>query len=102
MCIRDSLCTEATDCSYRKTATKVSDDRVSGQAVLNLMKRVRETPIPVQEVRNQVKVIHIQCDEDHVAMQQPNRSNIVKLAVIHEPVKYRGKRAYQMCIRDSL
>ena len=89
-----ALCTEATDCSYRKTATKVSDDRVSGQAVLNLMKRVRETPIPVQEVRNQVKVIHIQCDEDHVAMQQPNRSNIVKLAVIHEPVKYRGKRAY--------
>ena len=89
-----ALCTEATDCSYRKAAKKVSDGRVSGQAVLTLMKRVCEKPIPVQEVRDHVNVIHIQCDEDHVALQQPKRSSIVKLAVIHEPEKYRGKRAY--------
>ena len=89
-----ALCTEATDCSYRKAAKKVSDGRVSGQAVLTLMKRVCENPVPVQEVRNHVQVIHIQCDEDHVALQQPHRRSIVKLAVIHEPVRHRGKRAY--------
>ena len=39
-----ALCTEATDCSYRKAAKKVSDGRVSGQAVLTLMKRCVKIP----------------------------------------------------------
>lgn len=89
-----ALCTEATDCSYRKAAKKVSEGRVSGQTVLNLMTRVNEKPVPVERVQQEQKVIHIQCDEDHVAMQQPHRSSMVKLAVIHEPVKTRGNRTY--------
>lgn len=89
-----ALCTEATDCSYRKAAKKVSTGRVSGQTVLNLMKRVNEKPVPVARVQREQKVIHIQCDEDHVAMQRPHRSSLVKLAVIHEPVRMRGTRSY--------
>ena len=53
------------------------------------MKRVCENPIPVQEVRNHVKVIHIQCDEDHVALQQSHRRSIVK------PVSYTHLDVYK-------
>jgi len=45
------------------------------------------------EQREAVRVIHIQADEDHVAMQDGRRDTIVKLVAIHEPaVKISKKR----------
>jgi len=40
-----------------------------------------------------VRVLHLQADEDHVAMQEGRKDTIVKLVAIHEPaVRVRKKR----------
>lgn len=89
------LCKKATDISYEKSSKTACDGRVSKQTVMNLLRKVAEKPIVFEKTRDHVKEIHLQCDEDHVSMQ--NGSNaIVKLVTIHEEVKKVGnsKRKY--------
>ena len=89
-----NLCTLATNHSYAESSKLGSGGRVSRQSVMNLTRKVREKPIEVTEVRDFIKEIHIQCDEDHVARQDGKRSSIVKLVTIHEPRRKEGNRIY--------
>lgn len=88
------LCRLATEHAYGKSSALACEGAVSRQTVMRKLRQVRESPTEPQEVRTGVPVIHIQADEDHVAMQDGRRDSIVKLAVIHEPMKQQGKRTY--------
>lgn len=83
------LCKLATDTSYAKSSKAACDGRISKQTVMTLLRKVEEKPIVFAKPRYQIKEIHLQCDEDHVSMQ--NGSNtIVKLVTIHEETKKVG------------
>lgn len=90
-----NLCKTATETSYAKSSKLSCEGRVSKQTVMRLLRDVEEKPIEIQETRNHIKEIHIQCDEDHVAMQDKS-SSIVKMATIHEEIQKQGnsKRRY--------
>jgi hypothetical protein len=56
-------------------------------------------PVPQ---RPDVPIIHIQADEDHVALQTGGKDTIVKLAAIHEPAIKVGKDRWQLPQRHLL
>jgi hypothetical protein len=92
--LSSKLCRLATEHAYQKSSALACEGAVSRQTVMHKMRQVAEQPLEPAEVRSGVPVIHIQADEDHVAMQDGRRDSIVKLAVIHEPVRKHGKRTY--------
>ncbi len=96
------LCEGAVDNSYQKSAKVCCDGQVSRQTVMNKTRQVKDCALaPVQE-RLDVPVIHIQADEDHVAMQDGRRDSIVKLVAIHEPARKIGKKRWQLPQRHLL
>lgn len=97
------ICNSATEHSYTKSSQIVCDGAISRQTVKNKIRQVKEEKIKVEEVREEVKVLHIQADEDHVAMQDGRRDAIVKLVTLHEPAKTEGSRTYlphRFCIES--
>lgn len=88
------LCNVAAEQSYAKSSEYSCNGMVSRQSVLNKTREVREKVLEPLEQRTDVKVLHIQADEDHVALQDDRRSTEVKLVTLHEPVQNKGKRAY--------
>jgi len=86
------LCEKATEYSYAKSAQMSCKGNVSRQTVMNRTRKVAGYAIEKPKKRA-AKVIHIQADEDHVAMQD-GRNVMPKLLAIHEPVKEnRGRRS---------
>lgn len=79
------LCLNATDTSYAKSSKAACSGRVSKQTVMQLLRKVEEKPIVFEATRSHIKEIHLQCDEDHVSMQDGSNT-IVKLVTIHEAV----------------
>lgn len=90
------LCEAAVDNSYQKSAKACCDGLVSRQTVLNKTRQVQGCALGPVEARLDVPVIHIQADEDHVAMQDGRRDAIVKLVAIHEPARQIGKKRWQL------
>jgi hypothetical protein len=88
------LCRLATEHAYEKSSALACEGAVSRQTVMRKLRQVKENPLEPGEERGNVPVIHIQADEDHVAMQDGRRDSMVKLAVIHEPARRQGKRTY--------
>lgn len=87
------LCEAATDNSYAKSARICCDSALSRQTVMRKTRLVKDLKLKEVEQREAVRVIHLQADEDHVAMQDGRRDTIVKLVAIHEPaVKVSKKR----------
>jgi hypothetical protein len=81
-----NLCEKATDHSYAKSSRLCCEGDVSRQTVMRKTRQVKGCQLSEVECRDEVRVIHIQADEDHVAMQDGRRDTIVKLVAIHEPV----------------
>lgn len=79
------LCEAATDNSYAKSARICCDSALSRQTVMRKTRQVKDLKTKDVEQREAVRVIHLQADEDHVAMQDGRRDTIVKLVAIHEP-----------------
>jgi len=96
------LCEAAVDTSYQKSAKVCCDSQVSRQTVMNKTRQVTGCVLEPTEVRQDVTVIHIQADEDHVAMQDGRRDTIVKLVAIHEPARRIGKKRWQLPQRHLL
>ncbi len=87
------LCETATDNSYAKSSRLCCDGEVSRQTVMRKTRQVQCCDRSEVERRDEVRTIHIQADEDHVAMQDGRRDTIVKLVAIHEPaLKVSSKR----------
>lgn len=70
--------------SYRKSANLASQGRVSRATLMNKLHNLELPKEHLEESRQEVPEIHLQCDEDHVAMQDGS-STIARLVVMHEP-----------------
>lgn len=81
--------------SYQESANQTCDGRISKQTVQRISRDVKlpDTPAKDLEHEEQIKILHIQVDEDHVAMQDGSNKDL-RMAVIHEPTKHRKKKAY--------
>ena len=88
------ICTLATEYSYSKSSEIACEGALTRQTVMKKLRQVKEEELKPEKVKDDVKIIHIQADEDHVAMQNGKRDSIVKLIAIHEPIERQGRRGY--------
>lgn len=96
---------EAVDTSYRKAGIKASyTDEITKQAVMNKIHEIeiKEAPIPIKKKKD-IKRLYIDADEDHVPLQNKDKSKkdkrpgyvMPKLVYLHEgidPEKSTAKR----------
>lgn len=71
---------EVTESSYRKTGeeTCINEDLVSKQTVLNILHSLEFPKEKPAEEKKKVRVLYIDADEDHVALQYINRKGDVE------------------------
>lgn len=95
---------EAVDKSYRKAGRSVEKQAqgtgVSGQTVLNIVRKLQPEKIKVKEepaVKRTARVLYIEADEDHVAHQKKNsRSFEQRLIYVHEGRNRVGKGRFEL------
>ena len=82
----------SSDNSYAKSSQHVTDGQVSRQTVMNKTRKLKQEKLKIEVVgpRRKVPVIHIDADEDHVALQN-GKNTIVPLITIYEGTKRIGK-----------
>lgn len=88
------ICKVATEQSYETSSKECCKGKVSRQAVKNKTRRVHVKELKPEKQRTDVKILHIQADEDHVARQDGKKGAEVRLVAIHEPIQRIGKRTY--------
>lgn len=81
----------ASETSYEKSSQYVSGGEISRQTVMNKVRHVKGLKMKQPESKRQVRVIHVEADEDHVSLQDGTKT-IVPLISIHEGVERNGKR----------
>ena len=93
------LIKESLDNSYYKSGIKVSDNvQVTKQTVLNSIRRlgnIENKDAKIEKKNKEVKVIYIEADEDHVAMQD-GKNKEIKLIYVHEGKKIKSKGRYEL------
>jgi hypothetical protein len=87
----------SSDNSYAKSSQYVTDGQVSRQTVMNKTRKLKQEKLKVEVKgpRRKIPVIHIDADEDHVALRD-GKDTIVPLITIYEGTKRIGKRG--ICI----
>jgi hypothetical protein len=96
------LSSAAASHSYAKSSELCCDGQVTRQTVMNKTRQVKVCEQERPALREDVDVIHIQADEDHVAMQDGRRDSIVKLIAIHEPAQKVSSKRWQLPKRHLL
>lgn len=96
------LSTAAASHSYAKSSEICCANQVTRQTVMRKTRQVKVCEQERSELREDVDVIHIQADEDHVAMQDGRRDTIVKLIAIHEPAQKVSSKRWQLPKRHLL
>ena len=83
----------ASDNSYGKSSQYVTDGQVSRQTVMNKTRKLKQEKLEIKAIgpKRKVPVIHIDADEDHVALQD-GKKTIVPLITIYDGTKRAGKR----------
>ena len=93
------LIKEAMDNSYHKSGIKVSPNaQVTKQTVLNSIRKlgnVENKDAKLKLKKKEVKIIYIEADEDHVAMQD-GKNKEIKLIYVHEGKKFKSKNRYEL------
>lgn len=100
------LLEEVVQSSYQK-AGEILPERVSKQTVKRLVHQVKVVcpPKPSYKEKKEEKLLYVEADEDHVALQfrekkgdvkcykgKGNNNQIIKLAVVHEGIEKSGSR----------
>lgn len=80
----------AIDSSYAKSSKQVTGGRVSCQTVMNKLRRSRPMEAVVEQ-KQQVRVLHVDADEDHVTLSNGKKS-MVPLVSVYEGIEKHGKR----------
>lgn len=88
--LKAEIATHVTEYSYAKSSQHACEGALTRQTVKRIVEQAETPQLAAAEQRTEAKVIHIQADEDHVALQDQRRGTIVKLAVIHEPPQREG------------
>lgn len=96
--LRVTLAKLGSEMSYRKSTSLACGGAVSHQTVMTAIRDLNIPQIPAAKYKEDVPVIHIQVDEDHISLQsrglKKKQRGIVKLAALHDPVQLKGKRRY--------
>ena len=93
------LIKESIDNSYHKAGIKASSNaQVTKQTVLNSIRKLgnienNDAKSPVE--KREVKIIYIEADEDHVAMQH-GKNKEIKLIYVHEGREFKSKGRYEL------
>jgi hypothetical protein len=101
---------EAIDSSYRKAGEVACyEDRISKQAVMNKVHKIEisEPELEVEEKRK-VKILYIEADEDHVALQQSTSKDgsrkhntiMPKLVYVHEGIDAEKSSAKRKVLKN--
>ena len=85
------LVTQATDCSYAKSAAIVTGGEVSRQTVKNYIKKIEVPENEPEQKGKRLRELHVYADEDHAHMQRPNKakgkkSKIIPLVTVSEGI----------------
>ena len=90
---------ESLDNSYHESGNRASTNtQVTKQTVLNSIRRlgnVENGDAKLSTKKKEVKVIYIEADEDHVAMQH-DKNKEVKLIYVHEGRRLKSKGRYEL------
>lgn len=86
-----NLVEHASQYSYGKSAQNVTGGSISRQTVMKKVRALKELKMESPSPKRAVKVLHIDADEDHVALQDGSKA-IVPLISIYEGVEKTGKR----------
>lgn len=100
MLLQSQLVESAIDISYSKSGKNaISTQEFSNQTVMNTIRKldeiensaVEKTALKKKaEKKSEVKILYIEADEDHVAMQDGSNKQM-KLVYVHEGIKREGK-----------
>jgi len=85
------LVEHASESSYGESSRHVSGGEISRQTVMKKVRLLNGLEISRPEKKRSVRVLHVEADEDHVAMQDGTNA-IVPLISIHEGIEKRGRR----------
>lgn len=93
--LSEELVRKSRHASYQRAAEEVCDGLVSKQTVMNKI-RIARPVVDVPTEKHSVPELHIDADEDHVALQGKQRKGkaIVPLVSVYEGVEAYGKRRY--------
>ena len=97
--LKSRLIEEAIDSPYRKSGVKASDSiDLTGQTVMNTIRElgpVENNSVPIKEKNKDIKLLFIEADEDHVAL-QTGKCIEPKLVYVHEGRKLVSKNRYEL------
>ena len=85
------LVEHAQESSYGESSRHVTGDVISRQTVMQKLRLLKDLKIEPPSDKRNVKILHVDADEDHVPLQN-GRNAIVPLICVYEGVKYNGKR----------
>ena len=104
---------EAIESSYKKGGKKASYvDEISKQTVMNLIHtiNVEQPPVVVNE-KKEIKILHIEADEDHVALQRKNikiesieksrKISMPRIVYVHEGMDYEKSTAKRKVLKNT-
>lgn len=85
------LVEHAGEASYGESSRHVSGGEISRQTVMKKVRQLNGLEMAMPEAKRRVRVLHVEADEDHVAMQDGTNA-IVPLISIHEGIEKLGRR----------
>ena len=85
------LVEHAGESSYGESSRHVSGGEISRQTVMKKVRLLNGLEVSRPETKRSVRVLHVDADEDHVAMQDGTNA-IVPLISIHDGIEKRGRR----------
>ncbi len=92
----------AVESSYEESSRHITGGDLSRQTVMKKIRKVHGLKVPVPQEQRVVKVLHVDADEDHVALQDGSTA-IVPIVTVHEGIKklYRSRNrcvnAHHVC-----
>lgn len=86
-----NLVEHASESSYGESSRHVTNGEISRQTVMKKLRKLKDLKIPEPPVKRRVKVLYVNADEDHIALQDGSKT-VVPLISIHEGIKRQGQR----------
>lgn len=86
LAVAADLVGHAAEASYGESSRHVTGGEVSRQTVMKKIRKVHGLKVAVPPEKKAVKVLHVDADEDHVALQDGSNT-IVPIVTVHEGVK---------------
>lgn len=86
LAVAADLVGHAAESSYGESSRHITGGEVSRQTVMKKIRKAHGLKIPAPQEKRAVKILHIDADEDHVALQDGSNA-IVPIITVHEGVE---------------